>query len=49
MMAPNSKFNLRLPRELRAKLEAAKLMNRRSLNAEIVKRLEDSFREQYRI
>jgi predicted HicB family RNase H-like nuclease len=48
-MAPISKLNLRLPRELRLKLEAAKLTNRRSLNQEICKRLEDSFRETYRI
>jgi hypothetical protein len=34
-----------MPEELRRKLETAKLTNRRSLNAEIVKRLEDSFRE----
>lgn len=36
-------YSLRLPQELRARLEKAAEISRRSLNAEMVARLEDSF------
>jgi transcriptional regulator len=36
-------FRLRIPEELKAEIEAAAAQNRRSMTAEIVARLEDSF------
>lgn len=36
-------YSLRLPQELRTRLEGAAEVSRRSLNAEMVARLEDSF------
>lgn len=43
MSRTDAQFKLRLPAELRAQLEQAAMESRRSLNAEMVIRLEASF------
>ncbi|MDU4059453.1 MAG: Arc family DNA-binding protein [Pseudomonas oryzihabitans] len=43
MSREDAQFKLRLPAELKAKVEKSATENRRSLNAELVARLEESF------
>jgi len=43
MSRVDPQINLRLPLALKARVKQAAEMNRRSVNSEIVKRIEDSF------
>lgn len=45
-MSKDVQFNLRIPAELKAKIEDAARTNNRSINAEAMNRLEQSFRIQ---
>lgn len=45
-MSKDVQFNLRIPAELKAKIEDAAKTNNRSINAEAMNRLEQSFRIQ---
>ncbi|BAT57557.1 Arc-like DNA binding domain protein [Variibacter gotjawalensis] len=48
-MSADPQMKLRLPRTLKNRVEAAAKLNSRSLNGEIVARLENAFREEDRL